>query len=286
MFNSVYFKGKTFSTKEELFEELKANKDLIIDAKKSEIYKSCEKGQGVVAKSLDLLKFNDQFKEIKIDDNFYYFAVNSTRILDSHDDLHVDGIWKRTVKDIQGKNYLVEDHELELSKVIARKEHIEIFTAKIPFSLIGKNYKGETEVLIYKVPKNQIKNETIKEWLNSGDSIECSVRMQYVTVLIALDSNNPEDATEKKNYDDYIDQIANKDDFEYIPYFFIIKEAKNVKESSLVLFGSNSSTGVVKTENIEAVEDTSKIEPSNDTQENQTPPDEAQKQFFINLLKN
>ena len=41
-----------------------------------------------------------------------------------------------------------------------------------------------------------------------------------------------------------------------------------------------------KTENIEAVEDTSKIEPSNDTQEKQITPDEAQKQFFINLLKN
>jgi hypothetical protein len=105
-----------------------------------------------------------------------------------------------------------------------------------------------------------------------------------------MDSNNPDDATEKKNYDDYIGLIANKDDFDYIPYFFVIKEAKNVKESSLVLFGSNSSTGIVKnqnkTENIEAVEDTSTIEPSNDTQETQIPPDEAQKQFFINLLKN
>jgi len=266
MFKSIYIKDKEFATKDELFSALKHDKDLIIDAKKSEIYKSCEKGQAIKATSLDLLKFNDQFKAIKIDENHYYFAVNSTRVLDSHEDLHVDGIWTQSVKMIQGKNYLVEDHELEISKVIARKEHIEIFTAKVPFALIGKDYKGETEVLVYKVPKNHLKNENIKEWLDSGDTIECSVRMQYVTILLALDSNNPDDATEKKNYDDYIDLIANKDEFEYISHFFIIKEAKNVKESSLVLFGSNSSTGVIQNKNIEAVEDTSKNEPSEDTQ--------------------
>jgi hypothetical protein len=273
MFKSIYIKDKEFETKEELFSALKSNKDLIIDAKKSIIYKSCDKGQSVVAKNLDLLKFSEENKAIKIDENYYYFAVNSTKILDSHDDLHIDGIWKKSVQEIQGKNYLVEDHELEISKIIARKEHIEIFTAKIPFSLIGKPYEGNTEILVYKVPKNQIKNDKVKEWLDSGDAIECSVRMQYVTILLALDSNSPEDATEKKNYDDFINLIANKEDFEYIPYFFIIKEAKNVKESSLVPFGSNSSTGVIqnKIEKEEPSEDTQNTtEPTNDvTQKNE-----------------
>ncbi len=280
MFKSVYLQDKEFYTKEELFAELKANKDLIIDAKKSEIYKSCDKGQSIVSKSLDLLQFSEQNKAIKIDDNFYYFAVNSTRILDSHDDLHVDGIWKKSVQEIQGKNYFVEDHELEISKVITRKEHIEIFTAKVPFSLIGKPYQGNTEILVYKIAKNQIKNDKVKEWLESGDSIECSVRMQYVTILLALDSNNPEDATEKKNYDDYIDLIANKSDFEYIPYFFVIKEAKNVKESSLVPFGSNSATGVVQNK-IE------KEEPSIDTQDTTEPTIEVtQKNEMLKELLN
>ena len=267
MFKSIYIKDKSFSTKEELFAEIKKNKDLIIDSKKSEIYKSCDKGQSIVSKSLDLLKFSEENKAIKIDENYYYFAVNSTRILDSHDDLHVDGIWKKSVQEIQGKNYLVEDHELEISKIITRKEHIEIFTAKVPFSLIGKPYDGNTEILVYKVAKDQVKNEKVKEWLESGDSIECSVRMQYVTILLALDSNNPEDATEKKNYDDYFGLIANKNDFEYIPYFFVIKEAKNVKESSLVPFGSNSSTGIVQSKNTTLEIEAEKTEPSIDTPE-------------------
>ncbi len=246
-FKTINTKGEYtfFNTKEDLFKHLRDNKEIIIDAKKSVIQKSVDKNASVVSKCLDLLKFTEQLKGIKIDDNYYYIAVNSTKILDCHDDLHIDGIWKKSVQEAQGKNYLVCDHELEVLQTIARKEHIEIFTAKVPFSLIGQPYDGNTEILVYKVAKDQIKLEAVKEWLDSGDSIEASVRMRYVTILLAMDSNNPEDATEKENYDAYYPMIANKDDFEYIPFFYIIKEAQNVRESSLVVAGSNHATGLV-----------------------------------------
>lgn len=254
-----------FESKEDLFKHLRQNKELLIDAKKSVIQKSVDKNASVVSKCLDLLKFTDQLKGIKIDDNFYYIAVNSTLILDSHDDLHDNGIWKKSVQEIQGKNYLVCDHELEVLQTITRKEHIEIFTAKVPFSLIGQPYDGDTEILVYKIPKNQIKIEAVKEWLDSGDSIEASVRMRYVTILLAMDSNDPEDETEKSNYDNYINKIANKNDFEYIPYFYIIKEAQNVRESSLVVAGSNHATGLVNN-NKQAEKSLETNEPSQDTQ--------------------
>ena len=269
VFKSHAIPNKEFSTKEMLFDELRKNKEIIIDAKKSEILKSCDKGQSVLLKNLDLQKFSETEKAINFDSDYYYFAVNSTLILDSHQDLHDNGIWNQTVKQIQGKNYLICDHDLDIDKVVAKKEHIEVLIMKVPFSLIGKDYKGETEILVYKVRKDKIVHKTVKEWLESGDSLECSVRMQYVTILLAMDSENPQDATERKNYYDYINKIANKDDFEYISHFFIIKEAKNVKESSLVLFGSNHVTGVISdsaNKNIEAVNDTSKPETSNDTQ--------------------
>jgi hypothetical protein len=258
-----------FDSKEELFKHIRENKDILIDAKKSVIQKSVDKGSAVVSKCLDLLKFTDQLKGIKIDDNFYYIAVNSTMILDSHDDLHDNGIWKKSVQETQGKNYLVCDHELEVLQTITRKEHIEIFTAKIPFSLIGQPYNGETEVLIYKVPKDQIKIEAVKEWLDSGDSIEASVRMRYVTILLAMDSNNPEDVTEKANYDAYINKIANKDDFDYIPYFYIIKEAQNVRESSLVVAGSNHATGLINNNKIQAEKSLEEIEAEQSLQINE-----------------
>lgn len=90
-----------------------------------------------------------------------------------------------------------------------------------------------------------------------------------------MDSNNPEDEEFKKNYDKYLDYIANKDDFEYIPYFFAILEASNEKESSFVLYGSNQVTGQVITENkdeADAITSEIKEEPSNDTQTEQETP--------------
>lgn len=237
---------KYFTDKKQLFKELKENKQQIIDAKKAEIYKSCEKGTSLTAKPLDSLKLSDTSKEIIFDDNYYYIAVNSTKILDSHEDLHLDGLWKRTVKNQQGKNYLVDTHVLSMNTTIAKKEHIEMFTAIVPFSVIGKSYTGSTEILIYKIPKDKIISQIAKEWLESGDAIESSVRMQYVDIVLALDSEAPEDKKEKANYDMYISEIANKEDFDNdILYFWAVKEAKNVMESSLVLFGSNHVTGQI-----------------------------------------
>lgn len=240
---SRYFPKKEYSTKEELFADFRANIGDLISFKKSTEQKSIDKGVTLSCKSLSHIDLKGQIKGLKMDDAYYYIGVNSTKFLDSHEDLHIDGLWYRSVKEQQGLNYLVADHNLTIADTIVRKEHVEMLIVKMPFALLGKSYPGDTEVLVYKFPKDKIVNDKAKEWLESGDAIEASVRMQYVTILFAMDSNDPEDATLKKNYDDYYSMIANKDEFEYIPYYFIIKEAKNVRESSLVIAGSNSVTG-------------------------------------------
>jgi hypothetical protein len=235
--------GKDFETKEEMFKELKANKDEIISLKKSQIQKSCEKGISVKARTISVSKLEETNKELHLDDSFYYIAVNTTRILDFHDDLHLDGIWDVTVKARQGLNFLVEDHRLEMNKVAVKKQYVEMFTAMIPFSMVGKSFEGDTQALIYKVPKDKVISKTSKDWLESGDEIEASVRMQYVTIDLAMDSSDPDDTTEKKLFDKHIDDIANKEELEVINFFWAVSEAKNKLESSLVVFGSNSATG-------------------------------------------
>lgn len=241
--------NKSFDTEELMFSELKLNKEDLLSLKKAKIQKSCDKGTGVISKPLELSKIGEKIKDFPMDDKHYYIAVNATKILDSHNDLHVDGIWKKTIKDQQGKNYLIADHKLELDKVIAKKNDVEMITADIPFGMIGKSYEGNTQALIYKIHKDKIIHQAAKEWLESGDEIQGSVRMRYINVKLAMNSSNPNDAEELKTYNDHIDQIANKGDFESIPYFWAVSEAENVKESSLVLFGSNSATGVIDNKN-------------------------------------
>jgi len=244
-----------FASKSEMFEALKANKELIIKEKKSQIFKSCDKGSAIAVKGVKI----DSIKGVKMSDDSYYIAVNTTNILDSHGDLHVKGIWNKSVKDQQGKNYLVTDHKMELSNVVAKKENVEMFVSDISYSSIGKSYTGNTQALIYKVNKSDIINPLAKEWLESKSDIEASVCMQYVNVELALNSNSRADKEEKAVYDSYINEIANKEDFDSIDYFWVVKEAKNVGESSLVLFGSNPATGIIN-------------EPLKDTQNNIEPP--------------
>ena len=249
---------KDFSNKKELFKALKANVNDIINVKKSQILKSYEKGIGLKAIPLDVSKIIlDAAKNIDMDDAYCYIAVNTTKILDGHYDMHVNGIWNKTVKEQQGKNYLVTDHEVKMNTIVVRKEHIEMFVAEIPFSAVGKPYEGMTQALIYKFPKDQIRNPEIKEWIESGDAFEASVRMQYVKIELAMDSSDKGDEKYKQVYDKYIKEIANKQDFEMIDYFWVVSEAKQQIESSLVPFGSNPATGRVK-DILEAVNDTSK----------------------------
>jgi len=260
--------NKEFATKEEMFKELISNKELLIKEKLSQTYKSFEKGLGLVANQETIAKALETNKAFKMDSDYYYFVVNSANILDSHGDVHVKGNWDKTVKEQQGKVYLVFDHNLKRSEIIAMKEDIEMFTADVPFSLIGKSYEGSSYSLIYKVAKNKIVNKEAKEWLENGYSLEASVRMQYVKIDLAIDSKEQGNEKEKETFDKYIDLIANKSDYESIDYFWVVKEAKNVYESSLVLFGSNSATGVAQENKSEAEEITSeKEEPTEVTQQ-------------------
>lgn len=281
----VYCKelNKEFDNKADMFKALReSHKDIIAD-KTAKIY-NCESGSqdkcSIKLKSINPSKLDSQIKGLDIDDAYYYLAVNTTKILDSHRDLHLNNIWNKTAKEQQGKLYLVWDHELKGGSTIVKKEDIQLVIAEIPFSLIGQPYEGNTQALVYKFRKDRIIDLKAKEWLESGDEIQASVRMQYVKILFALDSKEEEDKEFKKNYDKYYSEIANKDDFEGIEYFWPVLEAKNVLESSLVLFGSNHATGVIqednKTQPLQSTEDKDKNEPSKDTQ----------REFMLNYLKN
>lgn len=272
--------NQEFENKVSLFKALSENESLIIDAKKSEIYKSIQKGLQIVTDQKTIKKgFNlETNKKIKFDENYYYFVVNSANILDSHNDLHVDGNWNKTVKEQQGKVYLVFDHSLKRNDIIAMRKDIEMITATIPFSMLGKDYKGESYCLIYKVAKDKIVNKEAKNWLEDGHDLEASVRMQYVKIETAFNSTNPEYYKQKATYDDFYPLIANKNDFKEIDYFWVIKEAKNVYESSLVFFGSNSSTGLITNNN--------KSEADNVTSEKKEQLKDTQKEEKIFIYNN
>lgn len=271
-----------FESRAEMFNALRKNNKDIIAAKKAQIFnsKAGENKGALKVIPIDSKIQDGTIKGLDFDDDYYHIAVNTTRILDSHEDVSIDGSWNKTAKEQKGKVYLVFNHDFDPTKTIVRKENIEILVAKIPFAALNRPYEGDTEALIYKFRKDKVINNLAKEWLDSGDDIEASVRLRYVKLVFAANSDDPQDKEFKKNFEKYYPLIANKDDFKEILYFYAILEQQNILESSLVLAGSNGATGQLQDKNEPPNGTQNEInEPSNDTQQ-------EKKDFYLKLLKN
>lgn len=272
---AIEFPEKTFETKAELFSELKKYKDTLIGLKKAKSINS------------DGLKFSElksleTVKDSDVEEGFINAVINTTKYLDSHNDLHLDGIWNQSVKQQQGKIYFVADHELSIKSIIAFPEDVEMLIKSIAWKDLGADYEGETEALIFKVAKDKIKLDSAVEIINEKRPIEHSVRMQYVKMDLAIDSTEKEFAEEKANFDNTIDQVANKARAIEQGFYWTVSEAKVFKEGSMVLSGSNDVTPMLLSkEEIEPLEDTHKTEPLKDTQK-ETPTEKDSEGNFIN----
>lgn len=262
MIKSDYFPEKSFATKEELFTELRLNVDKIIACKTSEIYKSADKG-GLSATTI--LKNNVVTEKVgpQMKDGHIYPVINTTLYRDSHQDVHLNGIWDKSAKEQNGKLFYVTDHEIKTNTIIAWPQHVNVMVKSVPWSWVGKNYEGNTEALIYEIPKDKIVNAAAKQIIEEKYPVQNSVRMQYVRIKLAMNSNAKEDVDYKKEYDTHINSIANKDEAEADGFFFAVYEGKIIKEGSMVPFGSNDATPInQRKENTETDTITSeKIEP-------------------------
>jgi hypothetical protein len=263
MIKSVDFPNRTFTSKDELFAELKANKEDLINLKRAKV----KNADGLELKHSSK---TEAIKGINLEDGYIYAVINTTKYMDSHSDVHMDGIWNKSVKEQQGKIFYLADHALELEKVIAFPKDVSMQLDMIDWKELGLNIQGQTQALIFKVAKDKIRLKSAKEIIEENITIEHSVRMQYVKLFLCINNEDEGYKEEKANWDTYSPFVVNKEEAEENGYFWAVTDAKIYKEGSMVLAGSNDITPLLQKE-IEAVEDTSKDEPLKDTQKVKQP---------------
>lgn len=266
MIKAVEFPNKTFTTKEDLFSELKKNEDRLISLKTSEVYKSHEKGQ------FSFLNFD---KSEGVDKGLYgakanhiYPIISTTNYMDSHKDVHFNGSMTKTAKEQNGKVVYALDHELKFDSIIAWQKDVNMFVRQIDWSLVGKDYIGKTEALIFEIAKDKITRKDVLTAIeNKVSEFQNSIRMVYVKMILGMNSKDKEHANNKAYYDSRINQIANKEVAEDEGYFWGVEELKIYKEGSLVVAGGSNDATSIYNKEIEAVDNTSKQkqEPSIDT---------------------
>lgn len=245
-----------FENKQDLLKSLVENKDLVISKKKSEIvtHKFCS--FSFVSKNESEESKSASSKSIEIGDTIWA-TVNTTNFLDSHGDVHAKGIWNKTAKEQNNKIYYIINHDLDIGKVIAYPKDVNIHVFNKTWRELGYDADGVTEALTFEVKLTEFANKDFLGALKAGANLQNSVRMSYVSLELCI--NEPQYESEYLMWKKYISEVVNRKDAEELGYFWAIKEAKLVHESSAVLFGSNSVTPI-------NTEKENKVEPSADTQ--------------------
>jgi len=246
-----------FNTKKELFAWLVENKSALIATKKGavkfadSIESPCilHDEQGEVIKAN--VPVSEDISELKIK-----VVINTTNLLDNHGDVHIPGLWKKSLR--ENKNLMhLQEHEMKFDHIISDRKDLKAYTETVTWKELGFNYyEGETEALIFESNVKQSRNAEMFREYKAGNVNNHSVGMNYVKILMAVnDKGWPE---EFANWNKYIDQVVNRATAEEKGYFWPVLEAKII-EGSAVPAGSNWATPTL--------DNNMKSEPSEDTPE-------------------
>lgn len=257
------FPKREFATKDDLFKALSENKHTIIAQKKMILKESDatlyyvevenEKGE-VVKASVDSTSDNIGTLKAKL-------VINTTNLIDSHNDLHLKGLWNKSVKE-QKNVLLLQEHRMTFDHIIS--DNVTASVKSMTWKSLGFEFEGSTEALVFDTEITKSRNEFMFYQYSKGYVKEHSVGMRYIKIELAVNSESKWYAEEKEVWDKYYDQIVNKERADETGYFWAVTEARFV-EGSAVVKGSNFATPIIS---IEAVEDTSetKEEPADATQ--------------------
>jgi len=233
-----------FETQKELFAWLKENEDDLIYQKKS-IFKKADSicAPALLHKTLSASKdaaINNDESAVKV-----RAIINTTMVRDSHKDVHIDGLWKKSLKENPRIKHL-QEHEMAFSKIIADKDDLKAFTKTYSWKDLGYDVEGETQALVFDSNIKASRNPQMYKEYSDGNVDNHSVGMFYVNIKFAMNSTEEGDETYKEEYDKHIDKIANKQEVAKDGYFWAVYEAK-VIEGSAVPMGSNPITPTIST---------------------------------------
>lgn len=261
--------NKKFASLKELHHFLKDNNEQIISEKKSTVFKSIDKGAGV-----SFVDFDNNIDEVTEKARGYGFkteniypVINSTQWLDSHFDVHIKGCYKKTVKEKQGKVYLIDTHLKGLGNILADKSDVTLLIKDIDWTLLGKNIEGSTECLVFEIPKLKVRPDAL-QFMSKTPDLENSFAMRYINTSVAIKSNDPAFREENELFDEYIQNIVNPEIANKYGFFYAVKELAIMGEGSIcpVIGGSNSATRIIDVSEPSNHSETNKNEPSKDTQ--------------------
>lgn len=231
-----------FVSKEDFFRYIKENKSKIISEKKASIkyadaidfinVKPFEKSDFAVKEDV-IINTNSDSDIIERN-----LVINTTNYLDSHLDVHIPNLWKKSISE-NPTTYLLKSHLRDFEYVIT--DTAIPYVKNMNWTDLGLNVEGKTQALIFKAEISKERNEFMYEQYLKGYVKQHSVGMKYINIFFCVNSDDKYFIEEKRNWDKYYSEIINKDIADRELCFWAVTEAKLI-EGSAVLFGSNPIT--------------------------------------------
>jgi hypothetical protein len=255
-----------FGTRKELIDFLVKHKETLIAQKKAEIkHADCVSFNSLIIDHKgDALKANvavaGELSKLNV-----RVVINTTNLMDNHKDVHLPGLWKKSLKENKSIMH-IQEHKMEFSKIIADGKELKSYTQDYTWNELGFNWEGKTEALVFDSTVTK-RNPYMLEQYKGGYVKNHSVGMIYVKIILAV--NDEEYGAEYEAWEKYYPQIVNKEVADKSGYFWAVKEAKII-EGSAVPIGSNYVTPTLennlKENNGEEPAKATQEEPSDDTQ--------------------
>jgi hypothetical protein len=233
----IHYQNLEFATKKELFKFLADNKDKLIAQKKA-VKKEVDCSVIVAPIIVNDKKVTKAVDSGILDSLKVVCIINTTNFLDSHGDVHLPGLWTKSLQENKMIMHL-QEHEMEFDKIIADGEQLKAYAKKFTWAELGYNFKGTTEALVFESTILRKRNEYMLEQYANGWVKNHSVGMFYMKMDMAV--NDEDMPNEFEAWNKYYPQIANKEVADEKGYFFYVMEAKCI-EGSAVPMGSNSAT--------------------------------------------
>lgn len=232
-----------FSDKSELFAWLRINKRLLINEKKSENKFSDPVAfhSFTVGSAGKIEKAQSPPDVMNLDEFNVKVVINTTNFLDTCGDVHIPGLWKKSLsesKDI----YLLQEHQMKFDHVIS--DRVIPMTKTVTWKELGFDFEGNTEALIFDSMIEKARNPYMAEQYAKGRVKNHSVGMRYEKIELCINSEYKVDEVEKAFWDKYYPMVANKERADSHGYFFAVTEAK-VIEGSAVVMGANVATPTI-----------------------------------------
>lgn len=227
-----------FATNKELFAHLKANEEDFIYQKKA----SLKCADGLDLGFIPMIEMKAQKSDGGNEPNVFKVraVINTTYIRDSHKDVHIDGLWKKSLSENKRIKHL-QEHDMAFSKIISDKDDLKAYTKTYSWKDLGFDAEGETQALVFDSNVKESRNPQMYKEYKEGNVDNHSVGMYYVKMALAFNSEEEGDEKYKEEYDKHIDKIVNRDEVAKEGYFWAVYEAKAI-EGSAVPMGSNPIT--------------------------------------------